>query len=151
MAIRNGYYIVEPTPKLVELVTKYDETNLARTVIWELPESSDIHQNIGNTFVGYIKVTFLANIIAMYEYLKTRQRFHSYEKIIHEIFGNPPSYDINLLDDWWTFERADALKEFSYEISQSSADTLRQIQKTNDIFIDTWLTSIIDKKDNTKS
>lgn len=136
---RWGYFIIKPKSELLQLIANYDKGGWGDTTVWKIPESSDIQSNKELYFVNYVKVAFLARIIRIYETKAVRRIHPHYEKIVHRIFGSPPKFTIAVLDQWWSFKRAEAMIDFNHVVNSASPDILLQIEETNDERINEWL------------
>lgn len=135
-----GYYVVHPTKKLLELLDKEPISPGSKMQKWYKPHvwivSEDPHVTREHeaVHISYLKVVFMLDIIQT-----TNPPFpQSPLRFIQQILGEPP-YDINVLDQWWNFERAGNTNESVFTMEKASAEHFRQIKKTGDEKIDRWL------------
>lgn len=139
MPSRRGFFIVKPKSKLLNLADAYNQNDWRDVLIWIIPEISDYVADRESNYAGYIKIAMLGDIIQKFELLTMENIYPNFIKIVHEIFGTPPHFSIATLDEYWSFERADKSRDYSYVISQIPNQILRQIQRTGLPELDEWL------------
>ena len=136
-----NHYIMTPTEELVKLLDKhnYPQDSWREKMIWEMPaghalDASDLARNS-----KFVRISLLLSIISLMRTTAVKEKYAYLAGIVYEMFGNPPQYDVETLDRWWTMEHTDSFYEYSYYVGKAKAEDFQQIKKTGDVTVDKWL------------
>lgn len=136
------YFIMTPTEELVELLDKYNYPSHERwrgKMIWEIKGGLYFDEPDLERQRKSVKAVILLEIILGMRVVAIKEQFSYIVDIVHEMFGNPPQYDIRILEKWWIIERTIGFYTKSKLVKAAIAQDFQQIKKTGDGSVDAWL------------
>ena len=136
-----AYFIITPSEELVMLLDKYNypQDRWREKMIWEIRGGLNLDEPELARERKYVKIAFLLDIILTMRVTAIKEKYSYIAHIVHEIFGNPPHYDITILEKWWIIERTTNFYTESDSVKRATSQDFQQIKKTGNGAVDAWL------------